>query len=268
MSHPVNGTQRRFAELRAKGGGRDGGPEKGRVLELLRDSGRALNEYGYAEAREQLEAHPAANPWHVCFALGLAWGHSARMETAFTTHAVNFLADHKEYDLQHAQSFYLERGPEPIEQSLLGAHQWLQTHKLPEALPTTLDGLANTQEQWLPRPGQTWPPYIGSWNGLAMFMTALFAQPALARTQRHSRPLLPIGGPVIAGLRILHRAYVLDEPTTGNERDGAGFESGVLLENNHRLAALLQDLPDGCLTDIHTGVYLLGTHDPRSDGWR
>lgn len=265
---PINETQRRFEELCRHGGGLKGAPIKSKVLDLLCASGKALNESGYDAAKEQFEAHPNANPWHVCFAIGVAWGHLAKLETGFTTHVVGALSELNEDDLKGACSYHLERGEEPIRQSLIGAYSLFQKVTLPAELPTTLDRLYMAQERWLsPVLSSARPKYIGSWNSTAMFMAALFAQPSLAKTQRKPEPILPPGGPIPAGLRMLHMAKALSRLPAGSALDDEAFEPGALYENNALLVELVEQRPDCCLLDMHSGVYMLGTRDPRSDTW-
>lgn len=269
MSGPVNETQRRFAQLCAHGGGLKGGPVASKVWELLRRSGQTLNVLGYEAAAEQFDAHPNANPWHVCFAIGLAWGRLAKLEFPFTTHVVNVLSDWNDHDLSGACEYHLERGPEPIEKSLIGAHILFGKVTLPLPLPTTLDQLGTAQQRWLSpilNP-TTHPPYIGSWNATAMFMAALFAQPSLAKTQRTSTPILPPGGPIFTGLKMLHSAKVLSKAPAGSTLDDAAFEPGALYENNALMVEIVDRQSDWCLLDVHTGVYMLGTRDPRSNDW-
>lgn len=96
MSRPVNETQRRFARLCADGGGLKGGPAKNKVLDLLRWSGTTVNEDAYDQTRKQFEAFPEANPWHVCFAVGLAWGHLAKLTPhVLTARPMHFPHCHK-----------------------------------------------------------------------------------------------------------------------------------------------------------------------------
>lgn len=100
-----------------------------------------------------------------------------------------------------------------------------------------------------------------------MFMTALFSNPALAAMQMEPKPVLPPGGPIFIGLSLLHQAGLLPTPPDTADIDGKSFEPGVLYTNN----ALLQSLLAGCtgwsLTDVHSGVYLLGTRHHESDSW-
>ena len=177
IAKPVNDTQIVFNELCLKGGGAGGGPARGKVLGLLRESGQELNKLAHKETAEHFAAFPTANPWHVCFAIALAWGHLAKLDLGFTESVVSVLANWNAADLKKAASYHLERGPQPIEQSLIGAQILFEKVVLPNALPTSLDGLGRAQERWLSpvlNP-KTRPPYIGAWNGTAMFMTALFA---------------------------------------------------------------------------------------------
>lgn len=266
---PINDTQREFAKLCTLGGGLKGGPVKSKVLDLLRSSGRKLNARGYEAAREQFKTHLDANPWHVCFAIGLAWGHLAKLEVDFTTHVVNVLGSWNDQDLSAACAFHLERGPEPIEKSLIGAYSLFEKVTLPSALPSTLERLGMAQQRWLSpilNPSQR-PSYIGSWNATAMFMTALFAQPDLAETQRAATPILPPGGPIFAGLKMLHAAKIIGKTPAGSALDDSAFEPGALYENNALLVEIVEGRPDWCLLDVHSGVYMLGTRDPRSNAW-
>ncbi|WP_306582534.1 hypothetical protein [Dokdonella sp.] len=265
MANAVNETQRRFQQLCSQSGGFNSGPVKKEVLDLLRGHGEILNAEAYEVAAQHLDANPTANPWYVCFAIGLAWGHLAKLEPAFTTHVVNVLTHWSDFDLSAACTFNLERGPDPIENSLKGAYSLFAKVPLPPTLPSTLDGLHAAQEKWLTPIllDVKKPKYIGSWNATAMFMAALFARPALAKSHRKPRPLLPPGGPVYEGLRMLHANHVLGTPPETAE---SGDWAGALALNNHLLVDLLADDTD-CLLNAHSGVYLLGTRDPRSDGW-
>jgi hypothetical protein len=159
-------------------------------------------------------------------------------------------------------AFHLERGPAPIEQSLRGAHMLFSRVTLPDALPDTLERLQRVQERWLSpilRPSER-PPYIGGWNATAMFMIALFAQPALARTfLMEPGPVLPSGGPTFRGLQLLHQAGVASRSPAGTELDDAAFEPGVLYENNGLFFELRKGRADWSLVDIHSGLYMLGT---------
>jgi hypothetical protein len=269
IAKPVNDTQRVFNELCLKGGGVGGGPARSKVLELLRESGQNLNKLAYKEAADQFEAFPDANPWHVCFAIALAWGHLAKLELGFTEAVVSVLAEWNAADLQKAAAYHLERGPQPIEQSLTGAQMLFEKVVIPKALPTTLDGIGRAQERWLSpvlNP-KTRPPYIGAWNGTAMFMTALFAQPALAATQVAGAPALPPGGPIYMGLKYLHQAKITSKPPAANELDDAAFEPGVIYEDNGLFGELCKQQQGWCLIDVHSGIYMLGTRDPRSNSW-
>lgn len=264
MAKPINETQRQFEQLCAHGGGFGGGPVKLKVLEVLRASGQALNEHAYGITKEQFTENPGANPWYVCFAIGLAWGHLAKLEPGFTAHVVNVLTDWNDYDLSGACEYYLERGPEPIENSLKGAYGLFSKVTLPVPLPSTLEKLYAAQEKWLTPIFHSQPPkYIGSWNATAMFMAALFAQPSLAKTQRKPKPLLPPSGPVLEGLRMLYSTHILSKAPEPSE---SGDWASALAVNNELLTDLLA-APTDCLLDIHSGVYMLGTRDPRSDGW-
>ena len=122
MASPVNDTQREFERLCKLGGGPAGGPATAKVLELLRASGQRLNAWAFSAMKEQMDELADANPWFVCFAMGLSWGHLAKLDVEFTSSVVGLLSEWNDGDLKSACSYFMERGPEPIEQSLIGAH--------------------------------------------------------------------------------------------------------------------------------------------------
>ncbi|CAA2137791.1 hypothetical protein [Methylobacterium bullatum] len=266
---PINETQREFLRLCELGGGARGGPARGKVLEMLRASGKNLNMTAHAEAKAQVAAYPSANPWHLCFAIGLSWGHLARLDVDFTGTVAAVLADWNNADLNVAKSFHMERGPDPIEQSLRGAYNLFGRVTLPKALPTTLGLLDTAQQRWLSPilTGPDRPRYIGSWNATAMFMAALFAQPSLAATQTEPKPMLPPGGPIFKGLQMLHKAGIIKEAPHGSDLDDQAFEPGALYVNNSLLQELCAGLSGWCLIDVHSGVYMLGTRHSHSDKW-
>jgi hypothetical protein len=266
VPNPVNETQREFKRLCELGGGRNGGPVRHKVLELLRSAGQDLNAFAFREVAAHLAACPGANPWHVCFAFGLPWGHLAKLDVRFTQAAVAALSTLSDDDLHEASAFFVERGPDPIEQSLRGAHSLFEKVKLPPQLPSTLDQLARAQERWMtPILSRERPRYIGAWNASAMFMIALFTRPALAATQVTPKPILPPGGPVHAGLALLHRAGIVSRPPSGTELDDEAFEPGALYENNALLMEMQKALPHWSLVDVHSGVYMLGTRRASAD---
>jgi hypothetical protein len=41
---------------------------------LLRESGQALNVFAFKETAAHFDTLSDANPWHVCYAIALAWG--------------------------------------------------------------------------------------------------------------------------------------------------------------------------------------------------
>ena len=145
-----------------------------------------------------------------------------------------------------------------------------QDVKLPTGLPSTLAQTAHAQQRWLGRvlsQTQSRPPYIGSWNATALFMVSLFAQPAMAKQLVKPDVLLPPGGPIYAGLSILHKAHILAHPPAGSDLDDQAFEPGALYENNALFADIHLGHPDWHLIDVHSGIYLLGTRLPESKNW-
>lgn len=265
---PINDAQKAFRELCEKGGGPNSGPPRGKVQALLDDAGKSLNRLAYDEIGEHLDALADRNPWHVCFAVGLAWGHLAKLDLTFTEAAVNTLENWNSSDLATACSYHMERGPDPIHHSLSGAYQLFQRVRLPEKLPDDLTRIGRSQERWLaPILSPDRPKYIGSWNATAMFMVALFAQPALAATMTDRVFMLPPGGPIFAALKLLHRAHVLSRPPAGSDLDDEAFEPGSIYENNALMEELLKGHQGWSMLDVHSGLYMLGTRYPLSNQW-
>lgn len=265
---PINDTQRRFKELCEAGGGTKGGPPRGKVQQLLKESGQKLNMIAYKEIGDHLKAYPDANPWHVCFAMGLCWGHLAKVDLDFTGAAVRLFENWNAIDLKIARQFYLDRGPDPIEQSLAGGRVLFEKVKLPDTLPKDLKRIGAAEQRWFtPILSPERPRYIGSWNATAMFMVALFAQPELAATLHDPIVLLPPGGPIYAGLQLLHRVHFLSKLPEGRELDDQAFEPGALYVNNDLFVDVLKGLDGWSLIDVHSGLYMLGTRYGASDHW-
>jgi len=266
---PVNKVQHRFNELCDLGGGPYGGPARTRVQQLLFDAGKGLNEFAFEEINEHLQALNDRDPWKVCYAVGLSWGHLAKLELDFTDAASRVLYDWNQGDLNVAKTLHLERGPEPIEASLRGGYMLFEKVTLPRELPDSLSRLGRAQERWfspiLRR--ETRPRYIGPWNATAMFMVALFAQPDLAATLKNREVLLPPNGPVFVGLSRLNKVYFLSRSPSGGELDDGEFEPGVIYENNDLMTEILKDQSDWSLLDVHSALYLIGTKHPHSDQW-
>ncbi|HTU34295.1 MAG TPA: hypothetical protein VMF66_10875 [Candidatus Acidoferrum sp.] len=268
LPKPINATQEEFLNLCKLGGGSNGGPARSKVQQLLRARGQKLNERAYDEVAIQMEEFASRNPWHVCFAIGMSWGRLAKLELAFTAAAVNLIEEWNDGDLKIARAFHFERGPEPIEHSLRGAHILFSKVTLPSKLPNTFDGLRRAQDRWLsPILSPERPRYIGSWNATAMFMAALFAQPDLAKAYRDLSVMLPPGGPIFAALKVLHQVHILSKPPDGSALDDEAFEPGVIYSNNALFEELLKGLADCSLIDLHSGLYMLGTRLPESKQW-
>lgn len=245
-----------------------GGPARTKVLELLVDSGKNLNMFAYAEMEQALKDNPDANPWHVCFAVGLCWGHLAVLSPAFIKAAVSFLETGAASSLHTASLFHYERGPDPISQSLRGGRTLFAKVVLPKTLPDTLKGVGRAQERWLaPIISSERPKYIGSWNATAMFMTALFAKPSLGATLVSPDVMLPPGGPIYAGLALLHKTHVLAKAPDGSELDDAAVEPGSIYANTALMGELLQGTSGSNLVEVHSGLYMLGTRFAGSDKW-
>ena len=264
---PINDTQASFAKLCALGEGPEGGPERTKVQELLRDHGKRLNKFASKQAASHFRGNADANPWHVCFAIGLCWGNLARNDPQFVSACVRCLGEWNDADLKQAMSYALQLGPDPIEQSLVGAHELFGKGKLPQTLPNGLERLRIAQDQWLKLVVSSEAhAYIGRWNATAMFLAALFAQPKLAAALTRPGVLLPDNGPIFGALQMLHRVDILSEPPEERELgDKVWLEA--LHVNNDLLHDILVGLPDWSLVDVHSGLTMLGTRDPRSKNW-
>lgn len=269
IAKPVNDTQRNFNRLCELGGGTGGGPARTRLQDLLCDVGKRATASAAEAISEHFNAVEGANPWYVCFVIGLSWGRLARFDVKFTEAGVNLLYNWNDADRRAALSFANERGPDPIEQSLKGGLTLFNTVTLPDELPNDLRRYRRAQERWLSSviAGPNRPRYIGSWNATAMFMIALLANPALTTGFTTPVVLLPPGGPIYAGLSILHRAHVLAQPPSGTELDDEAFEPGALYENNALFEEILRGRLDWSLLDVHSALYMLGTRLTETDGW-
>ena len=268
ISNPVNDTQREFNRLCDLGGGPRGGPAPVRVRELIRDRGKQLNVFATEESQRHLAEFSDCNPWHVCYAVGLAWGHLAKLDLDFTEHAVRLMTDWNDEDLSLAKTYHWERGPQPIEDSLRGGNVMFEWVKLPQSLPSDLARYRNAQNRWFsPLISKNRPRYVGSWNATAMFMVALFSNPGLGAQLLSPEVVLPPGGPIHIALRILHRANVLPREPSGTDLDDEAFEPGALYDNNDLMTYLLKGVDDCSLLDTHSGLYLLGTRLKETDNW-
>jgi hypothetical protein len=267
VPNPVNDAQRRFNELCARGGGVRGGPARPSVQRLLHDNGAKLTAMLQNDITSNLLGFPRANPWHVCFVVGVSWGRLARLEPDFVAAGLRLIEDWNDNDLAIARRFHLERGPEPIEHSLMGGHLLFQDVVLPNRLPDNLNRCRRAQDRWLGRIiGPNRPRFIGSWNATAMFMAVVASDLSLTAALTTPVVMLPPGGPVYNALTILHRTHVLSRPPSGSGLDDEDFEPGAIYENN----ALLEEIHGGVpwsLLDVHSGLYMLGTRLAESDSW-
>lgn len=268
LPKPINDTQRQFEKLCSLGGGRSGGPARTKVQQLLHESGAKLNVIGRSIITEHLTEFSDVNPWYVCFAVGLSWGHLAKPDIEFTRAAIRALQSADDADVNGAALYYTERGPEPIKQSIRGGHQLFSQVKLPDKLPDDLKKFGRAQERWVSyiiSPNR--PKYIGSWNATAMFMVALFSKPDLVTEFKSPVVMLPPGGPIFSALKILHQTHILSRSPAGSELDDQDFEPGSIYENNALLEELLKGHSGWNMLDVHSGLYMLGTRFLQSNQW-
>lgn len=268
LPEPINEVQRRFWDLCEKGGGPSGGPSRTRVQKLLRTGGKLLNVIAHKEITDALAANSGADPWKVCFAVALCWGHLAQTKPGFVAAAVRCLENWNDIDLKEAMKYPLERGPGVIEASLRGGFVMFSKVRLPDALPTTIAGMRRAQDRWL---GSVLTPerpaFIGSWNSCALFMVALFSNPVLAAELADTTIGLPPGGPIHAALATLHRTGVTSRAPAGNSLDDSTFEPGAIYENTGLMAELFKGLSNWSMLDVHSGLYMLGTSEADTDTW-
>lgn len=270
IAKPINKVQENWNELCQHGGGRNGGPPRGKVQELLFWGSQRLNDLAHDEIQGQLKLFSDRDPWKVCFAFGLGWGHLAKIDADFTDAATIALDCLDQEAIKDACKFRLERGPTPIKQSLEGGYLMFQRTRLPNGLPDTLARYRTAQERWLSQllsPAVERPRYIGSWNSTAMFMAALFSDRKLWSELKDCEVMLPPGGPIYNGLKLLHMAHITSQPPVGSELDDQAFEPGSIYENNGYMKELIAGKLDWSLIDIHTGIYMLGTRAPESANW-
>ncbi|MBI1406020.1 MAG: hypothetical protein GC145_07840 [Caulobacter sp.] len=234
---------------------------------MLREQGKHLNQGAYTEVAEYLAAFPDREPWHVSYALALAWGRFSRLEETYVEAVVNLLEDWNDEDLATAREFHYEKGPVAIEESLRGGRHLFERTAMAGTLPSSFAGLKRSQDRWLRYVVADKPGYIGGWNATAVFMVALFAQPDLAATLTEPEVLLPIGGPILNGLRLMADAGLTGQAPVGAEAEEAGPDLGHIAINNGLFAEIRQGLPDWSLLDVHSGLYLLGTRLPESKNW-
>lgn len=270
ISGAINDIQKEYNSLCDKGGGVGGGPNIQSVYDLIKHAGRKLNNLGHQEITRHLESFPGHNPWHICFAMGLCWGHLAKDELTYMEAALGALDNLNQVDLNTAKSHHYERGSEPVEKSLIGGHQMFADVLLPDTIPNDLNKLRRVQERWLSRiliKSKPKPSYIGSWNATAMFLVAIFSMPKLWDEFIDQIVLMPPNGPVYRALSYLKSGNVIKNKPAGSELDDSAFEPGALYENNSIMAELITPTSGLNMIDVHSGLYMLGTKYRHSNQW-
>lgn len=268
IGEPLNGLQERFNELCRFREGKPTSQFRSEIQDLLLWGGVELNKLAFGETERFLDELSNRNPWHVCFAIGMAWGHLARLESAFVRAASDVLGDWNGEDLTEAMGYPIERGPEVIHNTLAGARLVFEAVPPPDALPSDLPRIAAYQNRWfVPITGRNRVPYIGPWNATAMFMACLFARPTLAHSMTDVVVLLPPNGPVRRALELLYRVKLLSRLPESQELDDEGPRLAAIFDDN----VLMRELVPGCeglnMIDLHSGLYLLGTRYKRSREW-
>jgi hypothetical protein len=266
ISSPLNECQRQFNELCKKGGGRNGGPARTKVQQLLRDEGKLLNGHAYDEVASALDVAARYNPWYIFFALGLCWGEMARYSDRYLLAAVGAIESWNDQDRGEATKHYTQKGHDLLEGSLRSASVvFEQIGSALITVPDSVQGYDKLQEKWFRRLHLLTPPYVGPWNATALFMVALFAQPDLAKSMKTMRPILPSGGPISRALSLIHQVGVTNHPAQTLQDDyGLGGLAGATADNG-TMQELIIGLSDCSMVDMHSGLYMLGSRDPKSD---
>ena len=272
ISKTVNDIQKQYNDLCDAEGGKGNGPKPEHIFLLLKNAGQKLNQLGHAEITKHLQDFPDRNPWHICFAMGLCWGHLAKddPDSTYMDAATRVLNIMNTPDLDTAKGHHFERGPVPVEKSLRGGYQMFQDVKLPDTLPDTLEGFRRVQERWFSRilsPGRARPQYIGSWNATAIFLVAIFSKPELWSIFVSEIVTLPPNGPVLQSLKLLHQAGILSKAPEGSTLDDSAFEPGAIYNNNAIMTELITNTNGLNMIDLHSGLYMLGTKYPHSNQW-
>lgn len=263
INKTVNIFQEKYNELCQLGGGISGGPARSKAQQLLIQAGKQLNDELYNDVTSSISSFPDINPWHICFSIGVVWGHFAQNIPEFIESASTLMSNWNDDLIAEARSYNFERGPETLEHVLMGGYQMFQTVTLPKEIPDTLDKLWKVQQRWLgPIIGNKRPAYIGSWNAAAMFLVALFIHRGLWHKLKDRTVLLPPGGPIHRALRILYQDKVINRKPAGSELDDQAFEPGALYENQELMENLMPNDDDCSVVDVHSGLYMLGTKRP------
>ena len=265
ISSPLNECQRQFNELCKKGGGRKGGPARTKVQQLVRDEGKLLNQSAYDEVSHALTVASASNPWHVLFAIGLCWGEMARYSDKYLLAAVAAIASWNDMDRAEATKHYTQKGHELLEGSLRSASVVFEKLGTTlSAIPETIEEHNKLQGRWFTRLNALNPSYIGPWNATALFMVALFARPKLAQTMKTLGPVLPSGGPISRALNLLYQVGVTNHPAQALEDDVRLSALAGATADNGTMQELIVGMSDCSMVDMHSGLYMLGSRDPRS----
>lgn len=66
---------------------------------------------------------------------------------------------------------------------------------------------------------------------------------------------------------MLYAAKLLSRQPDGSELDDQAFEPGAIYVNNNLFVEILNFAADWSFIDVHSGIYMLGTRDPRSTNW-
>jgi hypothetical protein len=227
-----------------------------------------LNSNAYSEVASALNTGDECNPWHVFFALGLCWGEMARYSDRYLLAAVGAISSWNDADRGEATKHCTQKGHELLEGSLRSASVVFdQIGTALSTIPETLEEHNKLQGRWFRRLNALNPSYIGPWNATALFMVALFARPTLAKTMRTLGPILPSGGPISRALNLLYQVGVTNHGAQSLEDDVRFSALAGATADNGTMQELIVGMGDCSMVDMHSGLYMLGSRDPRSDSY-
>jgi hypothetical protein len=190
----------------------------------------------------------------------------AKYSDRYLRAAVGAISHWNDDDRRAAIEHFTQKGSELLEGSLRSAYVVFEA--LPasfDAVPSSLDRLVKLQNRWFAKLNALEPPYIGPWNATALFMVSLFAQPELAGQMTTMGPILPSGGPISRALNILYQDHLTERGAQALEDDVRLGGLGGAAADNGTMQDLIRGLNGTSMVDIHSGLYMLGTRDVRSE---
>lgn len=260
ISKPLNRIQRDWNALVHDASAENRKIGRSELHRLLITKSRPHTDFAINEMQSQLGELHKYNPWHVLYALGLAWGHFASLDIGFTSEAVEAIATGSPTATAAACKYHLERGPDGIERSLRGARQLFALVPPPATIPDNIRSLARLQQRFYGPSlrAETRPYGVGGWNATALILMALFARPDLADQLKSSDILMPPSGTISAALALLHRASLVSQRPLETLSEDA-FDAAATAANTVLMVEVVSGLTSGSIVEVHNGLWLLGT---------